>query len=101
MGGFDHPYHPLRMTDGGSPRTHPCPSSVHGEDRCGVFAKTREKKKKTRGPRGGLGDGKKRARASALYTEHWEKEGRVSGFVTDKINVRIRNRKVQLKGLPL
>ena len=28
MGGSDHPCHPLRMTDGGFPSTHPCPSSV-------------------------------------------------------------------------
>jgi len=28
MGGLDNPYHPLRMTDGGSPATHPCPPNM-------------------------------------------------------------------------
>ena len=55
MGGFDHPYHLLRMTDGGSPRTHPCPSSVHGEDRCAKMGKRSDKTNTGEGGKGKKG----------------------------------------------
>ena len=41
MGGSDHLYHPVRMTDGGPAWTYPCPSSNHGRDRCASFCSSR------------------------------------------------------------